>query len=45
MYEVEITQSAQKDFRKLPKKEALRAIQIIESLAEEPRPTGCLKLQ
>jgi mRNA interferase RelE/StbE len=44
IYEVIITNSAQKDIRKLPGQEVRKIIPAIRSLAYDPRPSGCKKL-
>jgi len=43
-YKVEIKRSAAKEINKLPAKEIKKVLKIINSLAENPRPAGCLKL-
>ena len=43
-YRVEFLSSAQKEFLRLPKAERQRVGQRIESLADNPRPSGSSKL-
>jgi mRNA interferase RelE/StbE len=43
-YKIEIKRSAAKEINKLPDKEIKRVLKIIDSLAENPRPAGSLKL-
>lgn len=44
MYEVYLEHAAEKDLKKLPEKVFHRMITQIESLRENPRPTGCRKI-
>ena len=44
IYELIITGSAQKEIRKLPKDEVRRILPAIQSLSQNPRPSGCKKL-
>ena len=43
-YEIFFRKSIEKDFKSIPKKDLQRIIQLIGSLAENPRPAGCDKL-
>lgn len=43
-YEVFFRKSIAKDFKNIPKKDLQRIIQLIGSLADDPRPAGCEKL-
>lgn len=43
-YKIEIKKTAAKEIKKLPAKNINRVIKLIDSLAENPRPEGCLKL-
>ncbi len=43
-YRIEFTSSAQREYLRLPKPERQRVGQRIDSLAENPRPAGCVKL-
>ena len=36
--------SAEHELRRLPSRDVLRIVRVIESLAEKPRPSGCQKL-
>ena len=42
--EIEISQSAEKQLRKLPRKEQARIVEAIVPLASDPRPRGARKL-
>jgi len=43
-YDIEITQSAEKQLGKLPREDQLRIVRAVLALAEDPRPRGCRKL-
>jgi mRNA interferase RelE/StbE len=43
-YELRIKASVAKDLREVPKADARRIVERIESLREDPRPFGCEKL-
>jgi len=43
-YSIAFSRSARKELERLPNREISRIISKIESLAKEPRPTGCRKL-
>lgn len=43
-YKVFFKKSVKKDFSTIPKKDLQRIIQLIGSLADNPRPNGCEKL-
>lgn len=43
-YKVYFRESVEKDFRTIPKKDVEKILHRIESLAVEPRPSGCEKL-
>lgn len=43
-YEIFFKKSIEKDFKSTPKKDLQRIIQLIGSLANDPRPPGCEKL-
>jgi len=43
-YEIEISRSAEKQLRKLPRKDQERVVEAILSLAENQRPRGSRKL-
>jgi len=44
IYKLTITGSAQKEIRKLPKVEVQRILPALQSLSQNPRPSGCKKL-
>ena len=44
-YEVEISESAEKFLEKVPKKDRSRIMEKIDSLADDPMPSGSIKLQ
>lgn len=44
-YKVSLKKSALKELYKLPKREVLRLTKLIARLAENPRPSGCVKLK
>ena len=43
-YEIEVSRSAEKQLRKLPREEQERIVQAILPLAQNPRPRGARKL-
>jgi mRNA interferase RelE/StbE len=43
-YKIEIKKTAAKEIKKLPAKDINRVIKLIDELARNPRPEGCLKL-
>jgi len=43
-YELEITRTAEKRLRKLPRDDQVRVARAMLRLASEPRPRGCRKL-
>ena len=43
-YKIEIKKTAAKEIKKLPAKDINRVINLIDELAVNPRPEGCLKL-
>ena len=44
-YSIEVSATAERQLRKLPRAEMIRVIRAVQSLADEPRPRGCRKLQ
>lgn len=44
-YKIEISASAEKSLKKVPKKEILKIIEAIQILAISPFPEGCRKLR
>lgn len=43
-YKIEIKKSAYKELKSIPKKDIIRILSKIESLADNPRPKDCAKL-
>ncbi len=43
-YSVEVSASAEKQLRKLPRSEQIRVLRAVAALAADPRPPGCRKL-
>ena len=43
-YKIYFKKSVEKDFQSIPKKDLKKILKVIESLAKEPRPSGCRKL-
>ena len=43
-YKIELKRSAEKDIKKLPEKDLKKILVKISSLADNPRPKGCIKL-
>ena len=43
-FRIEWRRSARKDLRRIPASDIQRILAIVESLAENPFPTGCVKL-
>ena len=41
---IEVSQTAEKQLRKLPRDDQLHVLRTIQQLGEEPRPRGCRKL-
>ena len=44
-YKIEITASAEKSLKKIPKKDLEKVVEAIEVLAISPFPSGCRKLK
>lgn len=44
VYKIFFKKSVEKDFESIPKKDLIRILDRIETLAENPRPSGCEKL-
>lgn len=44
-YRIEISSTAEKQLRQLPKSVQRRIVRVIRGLAGEPRPRGCRQLQ
>ena len=45
MFKISITNRAEKDLKRLERSTKNRVVTSISSLAEEPRPAGCRKIQ
>lgn len=45
MYFIEITPSAARDYKKIPQTELTKINKLINSLSQNPRPSGCKKLE
>jgi mRNA interferase RelE/StbE len=45
VYEIYIERRPERDLKRVPSKEFDRIIRAIRALAEEPRPTGCRKIE
>ena len=45
MYNVLLTKTARKQLEKLPNQVAEKLLEVIEMLADDPRPVGCKKLR
>ena len=43
-YEIVFKKSVSKDLKKIPKKDVLKVLKVIRSLAENPRPPGVKRL-
>jgi len=43
-YRIDVSATAERQIRKLPKAEQVRVIRVIQGLALDPRPPGCRKL-
>ena len=43
-YKIFFKKSVEKDFKVIPKKDLVKILERIETLAEDPRPSGCEKL-
>jgi len=44
-YRIELSATAERQIKKLSKKDQRRVIDVVKSLATNPRPRGCRKLQ
>ena len=44
VYKIFFKKSVEKDFRVIPKKDLVKILERIETLAQDPRPSGCEKL-
>ena len=43
-YRIEVSATAERQIRKLPRADQVRVIRVIRTLATDPRPPGCRKL-
>jgi mRNA interferase RelE/StbE len=43
-YRVEVSATAERQIRKLPRADQLRVIRVIQALSIDPRPLGCRRL-
>jgi mRNA interferase RelE/StbE len=43
-YRIEVSATAERQIRKLPRAERVRVIRAIQALSTDPRPLGCRKL-
>jgi mRNA interferase RelE/StbE len=43
-YRIEVSATAERQIRKLPRADQLRVIRLIQALSTDPRPPGCRKL-
>jgi len=43
-YRIEVSATAERQIRKLPRSDQVRVLRIIQALAIDPRPAGCRKL-
>ena len=43
-YKLQIKKSAEKELRKIPKKELIKIINKIQNLSEDPHPVGSIKI-
>jgi mRNA interferase RelE/StbE len=43
-YRIEVSATAERQLRKLPRAEQVRVLRVIQGLASDPRPPGCRKL-
>ncbi len=44
-YSLEISATAEKQLKKLARRDQIRILRMIQALAKEPRPRGCRKLR
>jgi mRNA interferase RelE/StbE len=43
-YRIEVSATAERQIRRLPRADQLRVIRVIQALATDPRPPGCRRL-
>jgi len=44
-YRIEVSATAEKQLKKLGRDDRIRVLRAVRALADEPRPSGCRKLQ
>ena len=44
-YRIEVSATAERQIKKLGREDQIRVIRAVQTLANEPRPSGCRKLQ
>ena len=43
-YRIEVSATAERQLRKLPRADQIRVLRVIQALSTDPRPPGCRKL-
>jgi mRNA interferase RelE/StbE len=43
-YRIEVSATAERQIRKLPRPDQVRVLRVIQALSRDPRPPGCRKL-
>jgi mRNA interferase RelE/StbE len=43
-YRIEVSTTAERQLRKLPRADQIRVLRVIQALSRDPRPPGCRKL-
>jgi mRNA interferase RelE/StbE len=43
-YRIEVSATAERQIRKLPRSDQIRVVRVIQALSTDPRPPGCRKL-
>ena len=44
-YRIEVSATAERQIKKLGREDQIRVVRAVQALANEPRPSGCRKLQ
>ena len=44
-YKIEVSATAERQIKKLGREDQIRVVRAVKALANEPRPSGCRKLQ
>lgn len=44
-YRIEVSATAERQMKKLGREDQIRVVRAVQALANEPRPSGCRKLQ